>query len=152
MTTTPKLYIENIIKPALARFESEPTSLELCFAVCIFISHLADVIAEHTSRNLKDVRQKLSVENKLFVIVHAFSIAAKHVVVSDNRLEKYVGLKSDDAHIAPGAPWDDGSYWDDGSSWSDIPDVVRIQAPDGNWYDLLFTTKSVTQTLEKIYC
>ena len=152
MISTPELYIKNVIKPALTRFEHEPTAIELCFAVCIFISHAADVIAEHSAQSLKTVRQDLSNMDRFFDTIYAFAIAAKHVTVEDKRLGNYIGLKSDDAHIAPGAAWDDGTYWDDGTSWSDTPDVVRIQTPDGNWHDLLFALQSVVQSLENKYC
>lgn len=149
--SVPALFIKNIVEPTLRRFEAEPTSLELAFATCIFISHVPDVIKEHTGETLYSVRKQITANNSDFAVLSAFAIAAKHVKVTDLRYTEFMGLHLDDAEVASGAAHSDGSYFDDGTSYDDIPDTIRIQTPDGKYHDLLFCAQSVFRSLNEIY-
>jgi hypothetical protein len=149
--SVPNLYIKNVIEPTLRRFEAEPTSLELAFATCIFISHIADVIKEHSGDGLASTREKITAHDHEFAVLSAFAIAAKHVKVTDGRYADFMGLHLDDAEIASGAAFSDGTYFSDGTSFAEHPDTVRIQTPDGHYHDLLFCAQSVVKSLNEMY-
>lgn len=149
--SVPALFIKNIVEPTLRRFEAEPTSLELAFATCIFISHVADVIKEHTGEALNSARGRIAAYNNEFAVLSAFAIAAKHVKVTDKRYADFMGLHFDDAEIASAAAFSDGTYFSDGTSFAEHPDTVRIQTPDGRYHDLLFCAQSVVKSLNEMY-
>ncbi len=148
MVSTPKLYLDNIVKPMVRRLETETAAYDLAFSCCVLVYHFCDVLAKATGEKVGAVRNRIVAADKNFEIVHAVVVAAKHVTVSDRVFGNYVGLRSDDAEIGSAAAFSDGSFFDDGSSFSDMPDVVRIKTPDGAWHDLLYVAKSCERTLE----
>lgn len=148
MVATPELYLENIIKPMVRRFEADPTAYDLGFACCVFLYHFCDVVCAQSGGTPGDIKKQIATKDRNFDLVHAVAVAAKHVFVSDKRLAGYVGLRSDDADIGRRAPFSDGSFFSDGTSFSEMPPAIRVKSPDGRWHDLLFVVTSCTKTIE----
>lgn len=146
MFSVPAEYDTLLMKPTVDRFLKDPTAYDLCFNACIYLFHFCDVLAQFEGGKTEDVRQRIEKEDCLINVVHAVCTAAKHVVVQNQKL-KYVGFRSEDAHVSRGAAFSDGSYYSDGSSHSDAPNVVRVTMPDSQNFDMSHVVKSVYTTI-----
>lgn len=147
MISIPAEYYRVIIVPAVERFKREPADLGLCFSACIFLYHFCEVYAVHTSSKLDDVKKSIASENPRFKLIHAVCLAAKHVKVTNKKLGAYAGLMVTDSAIGKESAFSDGTFFTDTSSWSDASDVVRVQTPDKEVHDMLFSINSVCQTI-----
>jgi hypothetical protein len=119
-----------------------------------FLDRFCDVYVEHSKSSLEEsgvsltqIRKRITQENPYFELIWAVSIAAKHVKIEDDRLEKFIGLMSTDTSPGKAAPFSDGTYFSDGTSWSDSKNVIRVKVLN-KVYDMLVCTNSVCQTIE----
>ncbi len=82
-------YLDEIVRPTIADFESEPTSVRLGFLACVVTFHGVDYLAHNVERSA-NLRQVLRRESPDFAIVDDIAHALKHVVVgnpNDPRLQ-----------------------------------------------------------------
>ena len=152
MISIPAEYVRIIVKPSVQRFLQEPKAFDLGFAACIFLDHFCDVYGLHTFGSSSNPKESAAAAirkiNPLIEVIHAVSVAAKHVNVQYPKKSIYVGFMVDHAEIGRSAAHSDGSYFSDGSSYYDMPDVLRIKTPDDRLHDLTFLVSSVLNTIE----
>lgn len=147
----PAEYLKFVARPIFERFQAEPTAVELAVSTCIGIAHFADVLHIKKKQSLTQVRDDLVALCPSFRIVDAFCNAAKHVEIDKKRHGTLIGLRLDVAERSRAAAFSDGSYFSDGSSFAEHPKTIRILAPDGRRYDLLFEARKVLEALELAY-
>ena len=147
----PAEYLKVVARPIFERFQAEPTAVELAVSTCIVIAHFADVLGKHSGqKDLARVRRGLVALSPSFRVIDAFCNAAKHVEI-DKRHGTLKGLRLDVAEKGRAAAFSDGTYFSDGSSFAQHPNTIRILAPDGRRYDLLFEARKDLEALELAY-
>jgi hypothetical protein len=161
----PSAYFHELVEPAIAEFEANPTSIRHAYAACMFAWHFADAVlvrtghGPHASRKAKGdaleaIRSciaALANPPTAFGTIAGIANMVKHLEVTDPRLP--VKPKPEDTHVGPEAAWsDDGTYWldHDGSevSWSDAENVVRTKDDQGNFVDVRWCVRKVRDAIE----
>lgn len=143
MFSVPVEYFNLLVTPSVERFLEKSTEFDLCFSACIFLTHFADVYAQHSGRSLSKVREEMRAASPSFDIVYAVGTAAKHVTINNPEFGTLKGLMAEHAHVAGGAAFSDGTYYSDGATHDDAPHVVRVKTPNGDWHDLTHEVKAV---------
>ncbi|WP_312780396.1 hypothetical protein [Brevundimonas sp.] len=145
--SNPQIYIDDLAKPLLRRFQAEPTSYELAISCCIILFHFADVVAHVRGAKAHEIAYEIAEKIPNFHTVRAIANAGKHVELTRHPRPELIGLRAEHLTKGRGAAFSDGSYFSDGTTWSDMPETVVVETPDGTKHDVLHLCTSVLAEL-----
>jgi len=135
-------YLHAVVRPMLDRFLCDPTARDLALATCILTFHYCEYVGTETGLPKSDVEDYFRKLGPEFDAVHGIATAAKHTVVSNERL-KFVGLSEGDISEGLAAAFSDGTYFSDGTTFSDSKPSTTVETQDGILFDVAHTAETL---------
>ncbi|HEY5347908.1 MAG TPA: hypothetical protein VIJ72_06920 [Rhizomicrobium sp.] len=105
-------FLDEIVRPTIAEYEADRTSLRKAFLACVVTFHTIDYLSGPRKKS-GNLRKKFRKESRDFALVDSVAHAFKHVESDGNP-----GLPVSEIILRPPAIWDNGftfdlSRWDD---------------------------------------
>lgn len=142
----PSAYFRELVEPALADFEANPTSIRHAYAACLFAWHFADAVHMDRGETKSSIKQGIAAHTnpeRAYWTVGGIATLAKHLEVT--RLP--VKPKPDGTHVGPEAAFADGRYIDKERSWTKAEEVVRTWDDQGNAVDIRWCLREACRAI-----